>query len=141
MKFPSALSLKEHPFIALVLILSVIVGDPRPMRSQSKLPESTTTASNQRSFLSQYCFGCHNEKTKTAGLMLDKMDIAHVGTDAETWEKVVRKLRAGMMPPAGARRPDRPTAEGFASWLENELDRSAAARPDFGSPGIHRLNR
>src|SRR6185369_12890824 len=57
------------------------------------------------------------------------------------WEKVVRKLRAGMMPPSGAKHPDKSTTEAFVVWLENELDRSAAAKPDYGSPGLHRLNR
>src|SRR5262249_45383422 len=71
----------------------------------------------------------------------DQLDVAHVGEHAEVWEKVVRKLRAGMMPPSGARRPDKPAADTFAGWLETELDRSAAARPNYGSPGLHRLNR
>jgi hypothetical protein len=137
----SAPSPKKHLFFAVLLIASIVFAYPQPMQSQVKAPQSNTPASAQRGFLSQYCFGCHNEKTKTAGLMLDTMDIAHVGENAETWEKVVRKLRAGMMPPAGAQRPDRPTADGFTTWLENELDRSALAKPDFGSPGIHRLNR
>ena len=140
LKIRFAPSAKSNLFFALVLVVSVF-GYPRSMRSQSAPPESNTTGSIQRSFLSQYCFGCHNERSKTAGLMLDRMDIAHIGENAETWEKVVRKLRAGMMPPAGARRPDRPAREGFTSWLENELDRAAATKPDFGSPGIHRLNR
>ena len=66
--------------------------------------------------------------------MLDTMDITHVGENAETWEKVVRKLRAGMMPPAGARHPEKPAAETFTTWLENELDRSAAAWPTSALP-------
>jgi hypothetical protein len=73
--------------------------------------------------------------------MLDKMDVTHVGEDAEVWEKVVRKLRSGMMPPSGARRPDKAAADTFSLWLETELDRYAAAKPALGSPGIHRLNR
>src|SRR5206468_4269398 len=57
----------------------------------------------------------------------------------QTWEKVVRKLRAGMMPPAGNPRPDRPTTAALVSWLENELDKSAV--PYMPPPGLHRLNR
>jgi hypothetical protein len=95
----------------------------------------------ERTFLNQYCVGCHNEKTKIAGLMLDKLDPANVGRNAETWEKVVLKLRAGMMPPAGARRPDRAAADAFASNIETELDRAAAANPNPGSTALHRLNR
>ena len=58
----------------------------------------------QRALMNQYCVTCHNQKLKTGGLELDKLDLAHVASDAETWEKVVRKIRAGMMPPAGAAR-------------------------------------
>jgi hypothetical protein len=79
---------------------------------------------------------------KTAGLMLDAVDVAKVGERAEVWEKVVRKLHMGMMPPAGRPRPDNSTAENLASWLETELDRSAAARPNPGrTETFHRLNR
>jgi Protein of unknown function (DUF1592)/Protein of unknown function (DUF1588)/Protein of unknown function (DUF1587)/Protein of unknown function (DUF1585)/Protein of unknown function (DUF1595)/Planctomycete cytochrome C len=95
----------------------------------------------RRAFLDQYCVGCHNERAKTAGLMLDRMDPARVSEHAEVWEKVVRKLRAGMMPPAGARRPDRPAIAAFASQLEADLDRNAALKPNPGAPALHRLNR
>src|SRR6266704_3349804 len=82
-----------------------------------------------RASLTEYCVSCHNEKTKTAGLMLDKLDLERAGDNAETWEKVVLKLRTGMMPPSGARRPDRATMDAFSSGLEKALDRSAAAKP------------
>lgn len=95
----------------------------------------------EQAVLNQYCITCHNEKTKTAGLMLDKLDFAHPGSNAAIWEKVVRKVRAGMMPPGGAPRPDRATMDAFASKLEMELDRAAAAHPDPGFTGLHRLNR
>ena len=72
----------------------------------------------ERKFLDQYCVGCHNEKLKTAGLMLDRMDPAQVSSQPEQWEKVVRKLRAGMMPPGGATRPDRPAMDAFTAKLE-----------------------
>ncbi len=98
-------------------------------------------AGPDRAFLDQYCIGCHNEKAKTAGLMLDKMDLGRVGEGAETWENVVRKLKAGMMPPSGARRPDRAVIDGFTAKLEAELDRAAAANPNPGATALHRLNR
>ena len=72
-------------------------------------------AQEPQALLNQYCVTCHNEKLKTGGLALDKLDLHRVGANAETWEKVVRKLRAGMMPPAGARRPDRQALDAFAS--------------------------
>jgi len=84
---------------------------------------------------------CHNQRAKTAGLMLDKMDLNHIADGAEVWEKVVRKLRGGMMPPVGMPRPDKPATEGFISWLEASLDRAAAANPNPGRDPLHRLNR
>ena len=95
----------------------------------------------QRAVLDQYCVTCHNQKLKTAGLQLDKMDLAHVGDQAEAWEKVVRKLRAGMMPPSGLPRPAPAAYEALTVALENELDRAAATRPKLAAPGVHRVNR
>jgi mono/diheme cytochrome c family protein len=94
-----------------------------------------------RAFLNQYCVGCHNERAKTAGLMLDKMDVGQVAAHADVWEKVVRKLRAGMMPPAGVKRPDRAAIVSLASNLEADLDRAARAKPNPGAPALHRMNR
>ena len=73
--------------------------------------------------------------------MLDKLDLTHPGQDAETWEKVVRKVRAGMMPPSGMPRPTRPVSDSWTTKLETGLDRAAAAKPNPGSTGLHRLNR
>lgn len=101
-------------------------------------PQNT---SPDQALLNQYCIGCHNEKTKTAGLMLDKLDLTHPGQDPETWEKVVRKVRAGMMPPSGMPRPARTALDSWAANLETGLDRAAAAKPNPGSTGLHRLNR
>ena len=91
--------------------------------------------------LTRYCISCHNEKLKTGGLTLDRMDVENVPRDAETWEKVIRKLRAGAMPPAGLPRPDHLTYDSFATYLEKTLDRAAEATPNPGSLVIHRLNR
>src|SRR4051794_19209032 len=102
---------------------------------------SAAVFAQDAAFLNQYCVGCHNEKTKTAGLMFDKLDLQHVGDNAETWEKVVRKLRAGMMPPSGARRPERAVIDTFVSGLEARLDQAATAKPNPGKTALHRLNR
>src|SRR5689334_25397343 len=88
---------------------------------------ATTGSAQDRAFLNQYCVTCHNEKTKTAGLMLDKLDVDHPGDNAETWEKVIRKLRAGMMPPSGVRHPERGSVDTFTSSVEAKLDRAALA--------------
>jgi hypothetical protein len=94
-----------------------------------------------RAFLDQYCITCHNERAKVGGLALDKLDLDRPGDNAETWEKVLVKLRGGMMPPSGARRPERPIMDTFAAKLETAIDRAAAAKPNPGTTALHRLNR
>ncbi|MBV9503649.1 MAG: DUF1592 domain-containing protein [Acidobacteriia bacterium] len=103
--------------------------------------DTPTPASPQRRLVKQYCTGCHNDKLKTGGLTLDSLDPARPGNDPETWEKVVHKIRAGMMPPSGARRPDRATLDAFAAELEKTLDSASAAHPNPGTTALHRLNR
>src|SRR5262245_49938949 len=103
------------------------------------IPQSP--ASDHRAVLDQYCFTCHNQRSKTAGLALDTMDLSSIGRDAETWEKVVRKLRSGMMPPQGSPRPDDATRSSLVTWLTTELDQAAAANPNPGRPLLPRLNR
>ena len=116
------------------------VGYLQAARQESVNPAPQDT-SQYRAILNRYCVTCHNEKLKTAGLMLDTMDVEKVSEGAAVWEKVVRKLRTAAMPPAGMPRPDQPTYDSFATYLETELDRAAAAKPNPGRPAIHRLNR
>jgi len=108
------------------------------MQSQTR---SSATAASQRAVLDQYCVTCHNDKLKTANLSLEKLDLTTAGDHAELWEKVIRKLRAGVMPPPGMRRPPQPEYEALRDWLEAEMDRKAAASPNPGSVVLHRLNR
>ena len=108
--------------------------------------QSTTPASpSSRALFTRYCLTCHNETQAERGTVpvaFDRLDLASPGADAEIWEQVVRKMRAGVMPPAGRPRPDAIAHEGFVSWLETELDVSAAARPNPGrTQAFHRLNR
>ena len=99
-------------------------------------------AKESQQLISRYCVGCHNERTKSGGLALDRLNLANVGPDAEHWEKVVKKLGAGMMPPPGMPRPDQQTTRQFRVWLEGELDRMAARSPNPGrTEAYHRLNR
>src|SRR5262245_7077814 len=91
--------------------------------------------------LNKYCVTCHNSRLKTAGLELDRLDANDVAANAQTWEKVVTKLRTGEMPPPGRPRPDGGTYNAVAAALENDLDRAAAARPHPGRVPVHRLNR
>ena len=100
-----------------------------------------TTAADSRAVLTQYCVACHNDRLKTGGLSLERMDLTSIGESPDVWEKVVRRLRTGAMPPAPSRRPDQATYDRLTSWLEGELDREAAAHPNPGRPAVHRLNR
>jgi len=112
--------------------------------SQRQAP-APLDATSERALFNQYCVVCHSQAAKKAGMepaqhiTLDNLDLAHVGDHAEQWERVVRKVRAGMMPPAGMRRPDPATLESMIAWLENELDRNAVTT--LPPPGLHRLNR
>jgi hypothetical protein len=94
-----------------------------------------------RPVLNQYCFTCHNQRLKTGGLTLDTLNLDAVPADGEIWEKVVRKLRTGTMPPPGLPRPDHATYSAVTEWLENQLDHAAKTSPYAGRPALHRLNR
>jgi len=128
---------------SLTLALGVSPGlAGRRVQPDSDQPASASGAELTRATLTKYCVTCHNERLKTAGLVLDPHELANVGAAAERWEKVVRKLRAMAMPPAGAPRPDESTYDAVATWLESELDHAAAAAPDPGVlPPLHRLSR
>ena len=129
---------------------ALVLGPPLGAQTASKRPISSVApnharesvkpnAASERAVLDRYCVVCHNAKLKTANLELDKLDLTHLGDHAEIGEKIVRKLRAGMMPPTGMPRPSSAVQEGLISWMENELDRSAVTY--VPPPGLHRLNR
>ena len=105
------------------------------------VPVAAAQQASQEALLKQYCVTCHNARLKTGGLELDGLDLAKLPDHAELWEKVVRKVRAGVMPPQGMRRPEPAALESFVSWVEDTLDRDAKARPNAGRPMLHRLNR
>src|SRR5262245_10444102 len=98
-------------------------------------------ASSQQELVNRYCVTCHNERAKTGGIVLEKMDVDHPAANAELWEKVIRKLRAGLMPPSGAPRPDRAVLDKFRASLETSIDQTAASKPTPGTTALHRLNR
>ena len=99
------------------------------------------TVETLRPVLDRYCITCHNQTLKTAGLVLDRFDGARVGYDADTWERVARKLRTREMPPPGLPRPDRDTYDRAAATLEAALDAASTAHPNPGRVIVHRLNR
>jgi hypothetical protein len=96
----------------------------------------------QKALINRYCLGCHNQRTKSGNLRLDELDVMNVAKNSDTWEKVVRKVGAGMMPPSGMPRPDETTEQQFLTWLSGQLDQAFDARPDPGrTETFHRLNR
>ncbi|MBI1792107.1 MAG: DUF1592 domain-containing protein [Acidobacteria bacterium] len=105
-------------------------------------PVLLVAGSAERDAINRYCAGCHNAKLKSGGLALDSLGVENAGQRPETWEPVVRRLRARSMPPAGAPRPDEPTYRALVSSLDASLDRAAAAAPDPGrTDTFRRLNR
>ena len=121
-----------------MVMVPVLLGQAAVPQQSSNVP--APLISPQRALINQYCVSCHNQRLKTAGLMLDALDLARVGDNAAVWEKVVRKLRAGMMPPAGSRRPDRCRLRGAAShgW---RMSSTGTPQVHVPPPGLHRLNR
>ena len=107
--------------------------------------DATADVAARREVFTRYCVSCHTEAQQRRGavpIAFESLDLSRVGADAAVWERVVRKVRAGVMPPAGMPRPDKGTLDGLASWLETQLDRAAAAHPDPGrTEALHRLNR
>ena len=102
------------------------------------------TGSNERApaaLINQYCTVCHSDALQTAGISLEKVNASQLSVNADTWEKVLRKVSAGQMPPAGMPRPDNAEMSAFASWLQIGLDSEAAAHPNPGRTPAHRLNR
>jgi hypothetical protein len=95
----------------------------------------------QRALVDKYCVGCHSDKLKTGGLSLQSVDMTNIPAGAETWEKVIHKVKLGAMPPQGMPRPDAASLDHFASWLETSIDRASAAHPNPGRATLHRLNR
>jgi cytochrome c5 len=102
---------------------------------------STPSLEAQRALLDRYCVTCHSDRVKTANLSLQGLDLAKIAEHAELWEKVIRKLRAGVMPPPDMPRPPLSEYEGLRDWLEGEIDRAALSKPNPGSVVLHRLNR
>ena len=115
---------------------------PRAWAPQTSAPgASATVVAADRAVVDKYCITCHNQRLKTSGLALDSAELNDIAAHPEVWEKVIRKVEAGMMPPAGVPRPDDATKRALVSRLEGVLDRAAKSSPNPGRPLVHRLNR
>lgn len=107
----------------------------------AQLQSPPPSVSAEHALINQYCAVCHNDKLKTGGMTLTRLNLEHPDQTAELAEKVIRKLRVGMMPPPGMPRPDASTVKAFAAALENRIDEVSLAHPNPGRPALHRLNR
>jgi len=104
-------------------------------------PHKISTVPQPPALVNQYCTFCHNEKLKSGGMTLTRLDLVHPAQSAELGEKVIRMLNAGMMPPPGLPRPRPEAVKAFVTYLENGIDQAAAQHPNPGRPALHRLNR
>jgi mono/diheme cytochrome c family protein len=128
-------------WIAAIAIGVAFGGAGGAVSAAAAQASTARAAALDRAFIDTYCVTCHNQRLKTGGLALDGLDLTDVSRDARVWEEAVRKLRGGLMPPVGAKRPDAATVTSFVSSLEGALDRVAAAHPNPGRVSLHRLNR
>src|SRR5262245_15965332 len=108
---------------------------------QTPVAQAPPAVAGDRALVDKYCVTCHNQRARVAGLQLDTVDLGNPQAGADVWEKVIRKVRGGLMPPVGAPRPEKAALAGFASYLETSIDNAAASHPDPGRPVLHRLNR
>jgi mono/diheme cytochrome c family protein len=109
--------------------------------SASPATGSAVTAADRKHLLQQYCSGCHNDKRMVAGWSVTPLDSANMGPHDETWEKILRRLSLGEMPPKGMPRPPKEQINDFTHWLATSLDGMAAANPNPGRATLRRMNR
>ena len=137
MRHPTLQANVDRAVRAVVAALAVSLCLPAGAAAQAG-----PSASSARAVLDQYCVTCHNDRLETAGLSLQRLDVANVHEGAEVWEKAVRKLRTGAMPPATRPQPSTADRGVLATWLETSLDQAAAAAPNAGrTETLRRLNR
>ena len=123
------------------VILVVVAGFAGRTGSAQGTATLAAAPASHAALVKTYCATCHSDRTRSGELSLEHADLADVPRNAEMWEKVIRKVRAGMMPPAGMPRPDAATLDAFVTHIETTIDRAAAANPRPGRTALHRLNR
>jgi len=125
-----------------VALSSVYTSAPAPGQGLAPREPERVEGAEVKALLDKYCVTCHSQRLHTAGLVLEGIDVANPAAGAELWERVIAKLRAQSMPPAGMPRPDAATYHAIAGSLEAAIDRAWAASPNPGRIGaVHRLNR
>jgi mono/diheme cytochrome c family protein len=130
-------------FVAFIVAAASVAGDSQAPGSNPPAARVASPSATPPSavLVTQYCVTCHSARAKAGGLALDPSELTQIDGHAETWEKVIRKVQTGMMPPSGSPRPARAVLEAFVASLQTQIDRAAAARPFAGTPALHRLNR
>src|SRR5688500_1946596 len=111
--------------VALVILTLVAFGQ-----------DNGTTLESHRALVNGYCSSCHNDETKSGGFSFTELDLARPDKNPEQAERVIRKIRSGMMPPAGARRPEAAKLKAFAAGLEMRVDQAAAKQPYVDAPDL-----
>jgi hypothetical protein len=141
MRRPPGLSGRFRATIPMVLALlgMTVFGSGSPVTGQEADPPGGATRNSM--LVDQYCLTCHNDRAMTGNLSLEGIDPDRPEAAAETWEKVTRKLRAGLMPPTGAPRPERGQLDAFRASIESAIDAAARAIPNPGVTLLHRMNR
>src|SRR3569623_1557684 len=127
--------MKRSSLIMRNLLFAVIVAGTLAAAPPQAAPQGSAplaSANSNQALVTKYCATWHNAKLKTASIAFDTMDLAHPEKNALTWERAIRKLRGGMMPPPGAPRPPVESVNAFATYLEDSLDKASAAHLDPG---------
>ena len=123
---------------ALWLVMAATSATQAPPQPSAASPVSSAAPAD---VVKQYCYGCHSQRVKAGGLVLETVDVSKPAAHGEILEKVAMKLRAGMMPPAGSPRPSPEVRNALVNYFESSLDAAAVAAPNPGRPALHRLNR
>jgi mono/diheme cytochrome c family protein len=125
----------------LMWLMSALSSVPLAAGQQVPVRSAPPATADHAAVVTKYCVTCHNDRAKVGGLTLEKLDVADPAAGADTWERVVRKVRVGMMPPQGSPQPDPAARVALVSYLTTSLDQAVAAHPNPGRPLVHRLNR
>jgi mono/diheme cytochrome c family protein len=112
-----------------------------PVYGQTTASPAQANPAAAQKLVTQYCAGCHNDRLKSGDFSWSKLDLAHPDQNAAEAEKVIRKVRVGLMPPPGMPRPNESALKGLASFLESSIDQAASLHPNPGRTALHRLNR
>ncbi len=127
---------------AVACVTVCVPGAPLGAAGRQQSAGNASVPTSERALLDQYCVTCHSDSLETGGLSLESIDATDIGAHPDVWERVVRKLRAGAMPPRPRPRPDRATYDQLVAYFETALDRAAVANPNPGrTETFRRLNR